>query len=102
MFILALSTPVPFSHPGFCRLAKFWSEKESVHHSNVQNRSRNFIRYRSKSITSLFMASSFALTVRAIFPTSSISFSIRFLIAENVVLELVGCQTTNTILLNNM
>lgn len=34
------------------------------------------------SITSLLIASSFPLTPRAIFPTSSISFSIRFLIAE--------------------
>lgn len=33
-------------------------------------------------ITSLLMASSFPFTFRAIFPTSSISFSIRFLIAE--------------------
>lgn len=39
----------------------------------------------SKScITSLFTASSFPLTLRAIFPTSSISFSIRFLIAEMI------------------
>ena len=37
----------------------------------------------SKVNTLLFIASSFALTFRAIFPTSSTSFSIRFLISVN-------------------
>lgn len=38
-----------------------------------------------KSNTSLLIPSIFAFTLRAIFPTSSTSFSIRFLIAENQV-----------------
>lgn len=36
---------------------------------------------RSEKVTSLFIASTFNFTLRAIFPTSSTSFSIRFLIA---------------------
>lgn len=85
MFILDLSTAVPFPQPGFCRLAKFWKASKEIssyyYDINMQKIKWETELSNAPSNTSLFIASIFTFTLRAIFPTSSTSFSIRFLIA---------------------